>query len=109
MSKLNFKKEFYSLDFNKPTIGMVMMVKNESKRIEVSLQSVLGIVDALIIYDTGSEDNTIEIIKKFSEKNKINLYIKFGIFTNFSESRNVCLSFAETVDVHYFLLLFLLV
>ena len=100
----DFKKEFYSLDFNNSTIGMVMMVKNESKRIEVSLKSVLGIVDALIIYDTGSEDDTIEIIKKFSEKNKINLYIKFGTFTNFSESRNICLNFAETVDVHYFLL-----
>jgi glycosyltransferase involved in cell wall biosynthesis len=100
----NFKKEFYTLNYNKPTIGLVMIVKNESKRIEVSLKSVLGIVDALIIHDTGSEDDTIEIIKKFSEKNKINLYILFGEFVNFSESRNKCLEFAETVDVHYFLL-----
>ena len=52
----DFKKEFYSLDFNNSTIGMVMMVKNESKRIEV------------IIYDTGSEDDTIEIIKKILRK-----------------------------------------
>jgi hypothetical protein len=82
-----------------------MMVKNEQKRILVSLNSVVGVVDAIIIYDTGSEDNTIELIEKFCEEKKINLYLKKGVFTDFATSRNESLEFADTVNVKYFLLL----
>ena len=42
-------------------IALVMMVKNEQKRLNVTLNSVLGYVDSLVIYDTGSIDNTIGI------------------------------------------------
>lgn len=100
-----FKKEYYTLDKTKPTVGLLMMVKNEQKRFHVSLDSVIGHVDALIIYDTGSTDNTIDIVKNFSEKHKINLYLKQGTFVDFSTSRNVSLDFADTVDVMYLLLL----
>lgn len=99
------RKEYYTIDKSKPTIGLLMMVKNESKRLHVSLDSVVGVVDALIFYDTGSTDNTIEIIKNFAEKHKINLYLKKGTFVDFSTSRNVSLDFADTVDVHYLILL----
>lgn len=99
------EKEYKTLDKDKATIGLVMMVKNEKKRIHVTLNSVLGYVDALIIYDTGSVDNTINIIRNFSEKNKINLYIIQGEFVDFSTSRNVVLDYADKIDVHYLLLL----
>lgn len=99
------KYEYYQTSFDKPTIGLLMMVKNETKRIHVTLESVVGFVDAIIIYDTGSTDNTLDIIRTFCEKHKINLYIKKGDFVNFSVSRNVSLDFADTVDVHYLLLL----
>lgn len=99
------KKEYYTLDKNKPTLGLLMMVKNEEKRLQVSLDSVVGQVDALIFYDTGSTDKTIEIIENFAEKHKINLYLKHGTFVDFSISRNVSLDFADTVDVKYLLLL----
>jgi glycosyltransferase involved in cell wall biosynthesis len=99
------RKEYYKLDKTKPTVGLLMMVKNEHKRLQVSLDSVVGHVDALIFYDTGSTDNTIEIIEKFSEKHKINLYLKRGDFVDFSTSRNVSLDFADTVDVMYILLM----
>lgn len=99
----SFKKEYYSLCSKKIPIGIVMMVKNEKKRLHVSLESVKTIADAIIIYDTGSTDNTVEILKEFCEKNKINLYIKFGTFVNFSDSRNVLLEFADTIDVKFLL------
>lgn len=101
----DIKKEFYTLDKGKPTIGLLMMVKNEEKRIHVTLESIVGYVDALIIFDTGSTDKTIEIIETFADKHKINLYLKQGTFVNFSISRNVSLDFADTIDVHYLLLL----
>lgn len=100
-----FKREYNIISNDTPSIGLVMMLKNEEKRILVSLQSVVGYVDALIIYDTGSTDKTIDIVKEFAEKHKINLYVQQGEFVNFSVSRNVSLDLADTVGVHYLLLL----
>ena len=99
------ENEYYKLDASKPTIGLLMMVKNEKKRIHVSLDSVVGVVDALIIFDTGSTDDTIDIIKNFSEKHKINLYLIQGEFSNFSISRNTSLYYADKIGVNYLLLL----
>lgn len=91
--------------YNSPSIGVVLMVKNEEKNIEKTLKSVIGVVDSIIIYDTGSTDNTIKILKNFSETNKINLHLKQGEFIDFSTSRNISLDFADTVNVDYLLLL----
>lgn len=84
---------------NKPTLALVMMVKNEKARIHVTLNSILEsgnpIIDCMVIYDTGSTDNTIEIITTFCKKYNILLHLKIGEFTNFSVSRNVLLDFAD--------------
>ena len=47
---------------NVPTLCLNMIVKNESKIIERLLTSVLSIIDTFCICDTGSTDNTIDII-----------------------------------------------
>lgn len=88
-----------------PRVALVMMVKNEHQRILVSLESVKDIVQKFIIFDTGSNDNTIEIIKNFCKKHSIQLHLKIGTFVNFEVSRNECLDFADTVDDIDFLLL----
>jgi glycosyltransferase involved in cell wall biosynthesis len=105
--KVVIEKEYYplSLDKKEPVIGCLMMVKDEEKRIHVSLESVTGTVKCFIIYDTGSTDKTKEIIINYCEKNKINLYMIEGEFVNFSLSRNVSLDYADTKDVHFILLL----
>lgn len=103
--KVIFEKEYKKLDKNDSTIATIMMVKDESKRIHVSLESVKEHTDALIIFDTGSVDNTTEIIKAFSEKNQINLYLIQGKFIDFSTSRNTLLDYCDKIDVHYLLLL----
>jgi hypothetical protein len=100
------EKEYYKLKNYKVNIALLMMVKNENKRIKVSLNSVIGHVDCLIIHDTGSEDNTIDIIKNHCEEHKINLYLCQGEFVDFSVSRNVSLDYADTIDnVNYLILL----
>ena len=89
-----------------PHIALVMMVKNETKRLHVSLQSVLGYVDSIVIYDTGSTDNTIDILNNFSTTNNIPLRLKQGDFVDFSTSRNVLLEYVDTfMDVDFLLLL----
>jgi hypothetical protein len=101
------EKEYKTLPDSKTTasIGAVMMVKNEKKRIHVSLDSLGGYIDALIVYDTGSEDDTMDIIQEHCEKHKINLYMIKGEFVDFSTSRNVVLNYADTIDVKFLLLL----
>jgi len=105
--RIIIEKEYYplSLTRKKPIIGCLMMVKDEEKRLHVSLDSVTGTVDCFIIYDTGSTDSTIEIIKNHCEKHKINLYMIGGDFVNFSVSRNVSLDYADTKNVHFYVLL----
>jgi glycosyltransferase involved in cell wall biosynthesis len=78
-----------------PIVGVAMMVKNETKRIHVTLESCIGVADCMIVFDTGSTDNTIEIISSFCEKHKIPLHLKKGEFLDFSKSRNVLLNFAD--------------
>lgn len=83
-----------------------MMMKDEEKRLCVSLESVIGIVDSIVAYDTGSTDNTLQILRNFSDKHKIPLRLKEGEFVNFSISRNVSLDFADTfLDIDFLLLL----
>jgi len=49
----------------KKTICLNMIVKNESEVIERCLGSVKHLIDYWVIFDTGSNDGTQEIIKKF--------------------------------------------
>ena len=53
------------IDKNKVRIILIIMIKNESKIIERALKSVEDFVDAICVCDTGSTDNTIEIVKKY--------------------------------------------
>jgi glycosyltransferase involved in cell wall biosynthesis len=88
-----------------PHIALLMMLKNEELMLHISLDSCIGHIDSIVIYDTGSTDNTIQILKDFSDKNKIPLRLKEGEFKNFSESRNVSLDFADTFEDIDFILL----
>ena len=96
-----------SSDISKePHIAVGMMVKNEKKRLHVTLNSIKEIADSLILYDTGSEDNTIEIARTFCTKHNIPFRLKTGTFVDFATSRNVLLDFADSfTDVDYILLL----
>ncbi|MGC9064474.1 MAG: glycosyltransferase, partial [bacterium] len=51
-----------------PTITLCMIVKNEEEHLPNALNSVKDVVDEIIIVDTGSTDNTVEIAKSFGAK-----------------------------------------
>lgn len=65
-------------------ISLAMIVKNEEKYIQRCLESVKGIVDEIVIVDTGSTDNTIKIVKQYSS---VKLY-SFKWCDDFSVARN---------------------
>ena len=54
-----------------PRICLNMIVKNEEKIICRLLKSVLPLIDTYCICDTGSTDNTIEVIHEFCKQNGI--------------------------------------
>ncbi|MBW2991848.1 glycosyltransferase [Candidatus Woesearchaeota archaeon] len=74
---------------DKPTLGLCMIVKDEEKFLGQCLNSVKDLVDEIIIVDTGSTDNTINIAKKFTD----NIH-KFRWCDDFSKARNESLKYA---------------
>jgi FkbM family methyltransferase len=75
-------------------INFCVMVKNGGELFEKMLTENLHIIDKWTILDTGSTDNTIEIIQKVLKNKKGKLYQE--PFMNFRDSRNRCLDLAGT-------------
>jgi glycosyltransferase involved in cell wall biosynthesis len=71
-----------------PTICLNMIVKNESNIITRLFDSVCNIIDTYCICDTGSTDDTIEIIETYFKEKNISGKIIHKEFINFSFNRN---------------------
>ena len=72
------------------TISLCMIVKNEEQVLERCLKSAAGVVDEIIIVDTGSSDETKKIAAKYTDK----IY-DFTWKDDFSAARNEAFSHAE--------------
>ncbi|MFG6366932.1 MAG: glycosyltransferase [Lachnospiraceae bacterium] len=65
------------------TISLCMIVKNEERHIARCLDSVAGLVDEIIIVDTGSTDRTVEIASNYTSK-----IFSYQWKDDFSDARN---------------------
>jgi len=90
-----------------PKICLNMIVKNESKIITRLLKSVLPLIDSYCICDTGSTDNTIQVIQDFfREKNIHSGKIIVEPFKDFGYNRTFALKQCLNMDnADYILLL----
>lgn len=75
-------------------LSIVMMVKNEERYLDKTLESLKPLMkeidSELIILDTGSDDSTVEIAKKYTDK------IFFANWNNdFAKMRNISISHAS--------------
>jgi len=77
------------------TISVCMIIKNEAKVLKRCLDSIKDIVDEIIIVDTGSTDNSVEIALSYTD----NVH-HFKWIDDFSAARNYSFSFA-TKDYIY--------
>ena len=74
------------------TLCLNMIVKNESRIIKRLLESVTPIIDTFCICDTGSTDNTVEIIQSYFASKNIVGTIVTEPFKNFEYNRNFALN-----------------
>ena len=72
------------------TISLCMIVKNEEKILRRCLDSIKGLMDEIIIVDTGSTDNTRKIAEQYTEK-----VYDFEWIHDFSAARNFAFSKAS--------------
>lgn len=87
-------------------ICLNMIVKNESKIITRLLKSVERLIDSYCICDTGSTDNTIEIIENFFQDKNINGTILREPFRDFAYNRTLALQYCcKLPNIDYILLL----
>lgn len=82
---------------DKKTICLNMIVKNESAIIRDTLENIMAHVplDYYVISDTGSDDNTADIIKQFFDEKGIQGEIHHDEWVNFAHNRNCALQHAQ--------------
>ena len=78
------------------TICLNMIVKNESPIMVRLLDSLVTIIDFISIVDTGSTDDTKEVIMDWSAKHNIPATVHFEPFKNFSYNRTHSLEKARS-------------
>lgn len=83
-------------------IILCMIVKNESKIIERCITSCLPIIDAYSICDTGSTDNTVQVIEEVSKQKNLKGFVYNDTWKNFGYNRSnsfiFCLETAKKLN-----------
>lgn len=79
------------MTYPKGQLCLNMIVKNESRIIERLLESALPIIDTYCICDTGSTDNTVEVIREYMAKAQKPGIVFTELFVNFGYNRTVAL------------------
>ncbi|MFT4553398.1 MAG: glycosyltransferase involved in cell wall biosynthesis [Chlamydiales bacterium] len=77
-------------------LTLCLIVKNESRFLEKCVRSVDSIVSKIVIVDTGSTDDTLEIARSLTPD-----VMEVPFKNNFSEARNYALQFVDTPWVLY--------
>lgn len=76
-------------------IGLCMIVKDESHIIHEVLESTLPLIDTYCILDTGSTDNTIQIINDFYAKTEVKGEVVQSDWKGFGASRSEALKLCD--------------
>ena len=94
------------LETIKIKICFCAIFKNESKNVYRCLNSTKRVIDYISICDTGSTDNTIELIEKWSAENNVPSKIHREPFKDFGYNRNLSVKMAQESfpDATYLLL-----
>ena len=67
---------------------LTQIMKNEAHVAHRMLDSIKPIIDGIVVIDTGSTDDSINIVKKWGQDNGIETHVFERPFDNFENSRN---------------------
>lgn len=65
-------------EVDKNTLSVCVITKNEADRIRKCLDSVKHLADEIVVLDSGSTDNTVEIVKEYTDKVWVTDWPGFG-------------------------------
>ena len=82
-----------------------MIVKDEAHIIERCLNSVKPLIDKLLIVDTGSSDNTIQVINNWMNKEEIGGKVVKEKWQNFAHNRSSALIHSRDLGCDYSLMI----
>ncbi|CAE8623248.1 unnamed protein product, partial [Polarella glacialis] len=83
------------LSRQRPLLSLVMIVKDESRRIRETVESVASVADRVVILDTGSTDGTQQILRETCARAGLSLELFEERFADFSTTRNRVLELAR--------------
>ncbi|MDO8512084.1 MAG: glycosyltransferase family 2 protein [bacterium] len=72
------------------TLAVICIVKNEEKFLATALASVKNLATEIIVVDSGSTDNTVNIAKRFTDKVFQQNWLGYGPQKNFAVSKTNC-------------------
>lgn len=61
------RRELAETPFRKASLSVIVIVRNEADRIRRCLDSVHGWADEIIVFDSGSEDDTVAICREYTD------------------------------------------
>ena len=82
-----------------------MIVKDEAHIMERCLDSAKLLIDKILIVDTGSSDNTIQVINDWMEKNEVEGKVIKEPWKNFAYNRSFALEAAKEMGCDYSLMI----
>lgn len=74
-------------------ISLAMITFNEGHRIHRALESVIGLVDQVVVIDSFSKDNTLEVVQGFQDR--LNIKIIEREFEGYIEQKNFAIQQCE--------------
>jgi len=73
-----YELEYQNCPARKQSLSVIIIAMNEADRIERALRSVAQWADEIIVLDSGSRDNTVEICRRYTDKVFVTDWPGFG-------------------------------
>ena len=81
----------FLIETDMPTLGLCVIAKNSATTLQGCLASVKGLVDSIVVVDTGSSDGTLELARQHGAT-----AVVFDWCGDFAAARNAALAVVET-------------